>query len=155
MTQRLTWLQGLHAMRDGMLEQLDDVDLTFSPGGDNPSFGLLLEEMAALQQSYLASLNSDAHQWPSTDLPRQGRHSTSRIRERFQTLDAQMESAVSTLSRDDDLDAKVTRPDGTVRTRDEQVEIYTQAMFIFLGKAVVYLRAMDKALPLSVERYIG
>jgi hypothetical protein len=155
MTQRLTWLRGLHQMRDGVLERLDDVDLAFTPGGANPSFGHLLEEVAALEESYAGSLDGDVQEWPSTDLPRDGTHSTSRLHERFQTLDAQLESAVSELSDGAIRDVTVTRPDGTVRTPDEQVEIYTQAMFIFLGKAVVYLRAMGRALPPSVERYIG
>jgi hypothetical protein len=142
-------------MRDGVLERLDDGDLAFTPGGENVSFGQLLDEVAALEQSYVASLDSHVQQWPSTDPAHDGAHSLSRLRERFRSLDAQMESAVARFADGDDQAVVVTRPDGTVRSRDEQVEIYTQALFIFLGKAVVYLRAMRKPLPPSVARYIG
>jgi hypothetical protein len=120
---------------------------TSTPGGGNPSLGRPLEELAALQQSYVASLDSDVQQWPSTERPRDGAHSTSRLHERFNTLDVQMESAVSGFSRDVVRDVKVTRPDGSVRTRDEQVEIYSQAMFIFLGKAVVYCERSARRCP--------
>jgi hypothetical protein len=54
-----------------------------------------------------------------------------------------------------DTGATVGRPAGTTRTVDEQLEIYTQAAFVFLGKAVVYLNAMGRALPPSIAHYIA
>jgi hypothetical protein len=140
-------------MRDGVLEHLDDADLAFAPGGNNVPFGQLIEEVAALEESYVHSLRDHVQQWPPSDPARQSPGSTSQLRERLGALDAAMEAAVVASSNDED--ARITRPDGGIRTLDEQVEIYTQAMFIFLGKAVVYLRAMSKDLPQSVAHYIG
>jgi hypothetical protein len=36
-----------------------------------------------------------------------------------------------------------------------QLEVYVQAVLIFLGKATIYLKAMDKSLPQSFQEYIG
>ena len=37
---------------------------------------------------------------------------------------------------------------------DMNLDVYVQAVLIFAGKAVVYLRAMDKPIPKSVEDWI-
>jgi hypothetical protein len=135
-----------------VLEQLDDVDLAFTPGGSNLPFGQLIDEVAALEASYVDSLRDHVQRWPSSDLAGPPA-TTSRLRERFAALDAAMEAAVVASSNGED--ARITRPEGQITTPREQIEIYTQAMFIFLGKAVVYLRAMGKDLPPSVAHYIG
>jgi hypothetical protein len=36
-----------------------------------------------------------------------------------------------------------------------QVDTYLQALMIFFGKAMVYLRAMDKAIPGELQEWIG
>ena len=153
MTSTLTSLRGLHRMRDGVLERLDDADLAFGPGGNSLPFGQLFDDVAALEQSYVDSLRHHVQQWPSSDRPRQSAGGTAQLRERFSALDAAMEAAVVASSNGED--ARVTRPDGTIRTPHAQVEIYTQALFVFLGKAVVYLQAMGKDLPPSVAHFIG
>jgi len=153
MTSRITGLRGLHGMRDGVLERLDGGDLAFAPGGDNVSLGRLLHDLLALEQSYADSLRGGAQQWPAGE-PTDGAPLTmTEVRERFAALDVEMESAVTAASAS--AAEAVTRPDGTVRTPDQQIEIYTQAMFIFLGKAVVYLHALGRTLPPSVAHYIG
>jgi hypothetical protein len=151
MTARLAWLRGLHAMRDGLLEQLADDELGRSTGGGNVSFGQLFMDLAALQQSYITSLRTRDQQWP--DATSDEHPTVAALTRLFHKLDAEMELAVT--SADQRTDAVITRPDGEVRTPDEQLEIYTQALFIFLGKAVVYMRAADKDLPPFVAHYIG
>ena len=37
--EKWSWIEGGHELRDGVLEQLSDADLSFSPGADNMSFG--------------------------------------------------------------------------------------------------------------------
>ena len=36
-----------------------------------------------------------------------------------------------------------------------QLDVYLQAVLIFLGKATIYLKAMNKAVPQSFQEYIG
>jgi len=36
-----------------------------------------------------------------------------------------------------------------------QLDVYLQALLIFLGKATVYFKAMNKALPQYFQEYIG
>lgn len=152
MTPRLTGLKGLHGMRDGVLDRLHDEDLAFSPGGDNISFGRLLAELAALERSYAQSLQDRVQQWPPDGSVSRVPERTSQLRQLFTMLDRDIESAVAGTSAED---TAITRSDGGIRTLDEQVEIYMQALFIFLGKAVVYLRAMGRPLPTSIAHYIG
>lgn len=139
-------------MRDGVLGQLTDTDLEFRLDGENASFGQLFQELADLEQSYSASLHDQAQRWPDPEDVR-GTPTTSQLDQRFDALDIEMEAAFTSAQKATDV--VITRPEGELRTPDEQVEIYTQALFIFLGKAVVYLRAISKQLPPSVAHYIG
>jgi hypothetical protein len=36
-----------------------------------------------------------------------------------------------------------------------QLDVYLQALLIFFGKATIYLKAMNKALPQYIQEYIG
>ncbi len=36
-----------------------------------------------------------------------------------------------------------------------QLDVYLQALLIFLGKATIYLKAMNKPLPQQIQEYIG
>lgn len=152
MTARITWLRGLHGMRDGVLEQLTDADLGFCLGGDNVSIGQLFQDLADLEQSYVASLRDQVQRWPDREDVR-GAPTPSELTRRFAALDAELEAAFT--NAEEATDVAITRPEGEVRTPDEQADIYTQALFIFLGKAVVHLRAMSRQLPPSVAHYIG
>jgi uncharacterized damage-inducible protein DinB len=154
MTSRITGLRGLHGMRDGVLERLDDTDLTFAPGGDNVSLGRMLHDLVALERSYAESLRDRVQRWPASEPADSASLTLTELGERFAALDDEIESAFTAASAAD-AHAPLTRPDGTVRTPDQQIEIYTQAMFIFLGKAVVYLHALGRTLPPSVAHYIG
>jgi hypothetical protein len=153
MTERLAWLNGMHGMRDGVLEQLVDADLAFSPGGANPSLGRLIGDLLDIEQSYLDSLRHGVQSWPSRvddaddDVP-----SVFGLRALFTAVDGDLlAAAVAGV----EAGTTVVRPEGTALTIDEQLEIYTQAVFVFLGKAVVYLNTMGRALPPSIAYYIG
>jgi hypothetical protein len=36
-----------------------------------------------------------------------------------------------------------------------QLDVYLQALLIFFGKATIYFKAMNKALPQQIQEYIG
>ncbi|TMD44669.1 MAG: hypothetical protein E6I93_17955 [Chloroflexi bacterium] len=64
-----------------------------------------------------------------------------------------MKATVSALS-DEDLKKTVDRG-GYAMPVDMQLDVYLQALLIFFGKATIYLKAMNKALPQQVQDYIG
>jgi hypothetical protein len=148
----LNALRGLHAIRNGVVDSLTDSDLTFSPGGSAPSLGDLFIEGLLLEQSYSDSLLDLQQTWPEPPLP--PATSLEDLGTRLAEADRSMESVFDDF-KSDDWEVSVVRPDGTERTRSEQVEIYSQAMLILLGKSVVYLRAMDRALPDALATYIS
>jgi hypothetical protein len=148
------WVEGLHALRDGILETLTDADLEFSPGGSNSTFGQLLVTNAEVEHSYITSLETFEQDWSYRNSQPGLPTSVAAITDWFAELDARLKATVSAMS-DDDLKRDVKRPGGGSLPVDLQLQSYMQAVFIFLGKAVVYLRAMNRPLPPMVEEYIG
>jgi hypothetical protein len=67
-------------------------------------------------------------------------------------MEADMKSTLEAMS-DEDLKKVVER--GFQVPIDVQMQIYRQALLIFFGKASVYVRAMNKALPQSFKEWIG
>ena len=72
----------------------------------------------------------------------------------FKQLDQQMVQQLEQIT-EADLQKQVDRTNGLMRTIEQQLEIYIQAGLIFLGKLVIYFRAMQKPLPPSISHYIG
>jgi len=72
----------------------------------------------------------------------------------YQMLDNQMKTAVSAFS-DEDLKKLVDRSGGYSMPVEMQLDVYLQALLIFFGKATIYLKAMNKPLPETVQEYIG
>lgn len=158
MTKTLTDLQsavaGSHLLRNGVLEALADADLDYSPGGDNLTLGALFVQLGEQQHSYTQSLMTRVQDW-SYEVDNSGLgHSRAQLEMWFKQLDQQMAMAIDQLSADD-LDAEVDRGSGITRPISSQLEIYTQTVLIFLSKATVYLRTMQKPVPPAVAQYIG
>jgi hypothetical protein len=148
------YIDGCHMMRSGALERLDDADLQFSPGGDNLTLGDLFKEVGEHQHSYLQSLITLKQDWSYRNDEPGLAASLARLTQWFEQLDRQMQDVVSQLD-EGDLQKEVDRTNGSIRPIISQLDIYTQTMLIFLGKIVVYFRAMQKPLPPSIEEYIG
>jgi hypothetical protein len=147
-------IDGLHRMRSGLIDQLEASDLKFSPGGQNPPLKRLFADIAASEQSYTYSITnlkeSDTHQLGGSpafsDIPG--------LRQTFAELDAALEQAIARVG-DEQLSLPVKRTNGHTVSLEQQIDIYMQAVFIYLGKLVVYYLAMDRDLPPSVKRYIA
>ena len=63
-----------------------------------------------------------------------------------------MQMAITTFLEED---GEKTIDRGGPVTGEFQFDTYLQAVLIFLGKATIYLRVMNKTLPPSFEEYIG
>jgi hypothetical protein len=148
------YIDGSHMMRNGALERLNEADLQFSPGGDNLTLGELFKQVGEHQHSYLQSLITLQQDWSYRNDEPGLATSLAQLARWFEQLDRQMQEVVSQLG-EDDLQKQVDRTNGSIRPIISQLDIYTQTMLIFLGKVVVYFRAMQKPLPPSIEEYIG
>ena len=152
MTEKWPWIEAAHGMRLQLLDILSDADLAFTPGGQNMTFGALCREMGETEYSYLQSLKTWRQEWSYRNTEAGLASSVARLKEWFQTLDDEMEATITAFS-DEDVNKPVDR--GGAVTVEFQLEVYLQAVLIFLGKATIYFKAMNKALPQFFQEYIG
>lgn len=150
-----SWVEGSHQMRDTLLDSLNDAELAFSPGGQAMTLGALFREMGEIEHSYAESFKtfkqtSFDYQSAEPDVER----SVSRLKAWFQKLDSGLKDTLSALS-NDDLSKSIARGSGYDMPIELQFDVYLQALLIFLGKATIYIRAMDKPLPDTVKEWIG
>lgn len=153
MQEKWSWIEGTHAVRIELLEALRDDDLRFSPGGRNMTLGALFRESGDIEQSYIQSLKTLSQDWSYTNDEPGIETSVQRLTSWLQTLDEEVKKLVEGFS-DDDLKKTIDRGGYPVPV-DWQLDVYLQALLIFLGKATIFLRAMDKPLPQNVLDFIG
>ena len=153
-TDILTYIEGCHMMRNGALERISDADLSFSPGGDNLTLGELFKQAGDLQHSYQQSLVTLQQDWSYQNDEPGLATSLTQLTRWFSQLDQQMGETIKGLN-ESDLQKQVDRTKGSIRPIISQLDIYIQTMLIFLGKIVIYFKAMQKPLPPSIEEYIG
>jgi hypothetical protein len=147
------WIQGAHDLRDGVLEQLSDAELAFSPGGDNMPFGELFRQMGEVEYSYIQGLKTLTQHWDYHNTEPGLGDSVGRMQAWLHELDAELRAVAEGFS-DDDLAKVVKRGSGFEMPIEMALDVYIQACLIFLGKAVVYLKAMNKPLPDAVKDWI-
>jgi uncharacterized damage-inducible protein DinB len=153
MQEKWPWIEGTHGMRSQLTDILSDADLSFSPGGQNMTLGALLREMGETEYSYIQSLKTFKQDWSYHNTEAGLESSITRLKAWYQALDEQMKATVSDLSDEDP--AKTIDRGGFSTPVDLQLDVYLQALLIFFGKAAVYLKAMNKPLPQTIQEYIG
>ena len=153
MQEKWSWIEGTQALRIELLDTLSDADLAFSPGGQNMSLGALFREIGEIEHSYRQSLKTFEQDWSYRNQEAGLESSVARLKAWYQALDEEMKSTVSALS-DKDL-KKMVKRNGFEMPVDMQLDVYLQALLIFLGKATVFLKAMNKTYPQPVQEYIG
>jgi uncharacterized damage-inducible protein DinB len=153
MLEKWPWIEGTHGMRSQLLDSLSDADLAFSPGGQNMTLGALCREMGEVEYSYIQSLKTFGQDWSYHNEEADLESSVARLKAWFQTLDDELKATVDALS-DEDLQKTIDRG-GFATPVELQLDVYLQALLIFLGKATVYFKAMNKALPQNFQEYIG
>lgn len=153
MLEKWPWIEGSHGMRSQLLDILSDADLAFSPGGQNITFGALCREMGEIEYSYVQSLKTFKQDWSYRNTEAGLESSVARLKAWFQTLDDELKATASAFS-DEDLKKTVDRS-GYAMPVELQLDVYLQALLIFFGKATIYLKGMNKALPQYIQEYIG
>ena len=153
MQEKWSWIEGTHTIRIELLGSLSDDDLRFSPGGSNMRLGALVRESGDVERAYIQSLKTLSQDWSYTNTEPGIETSVERLKTWLQTLDGELSAIVAAFS-DDDLSKTIDRGGFAVPV-DMQLDIYLQALLIFLGKLSIFLRAMDKPLPQNVVDFIG
>jgi len=142
MTEKWSWIDAAHGMRAQLLDILSDADLAFNPGGQNIILGALCRQMGEDEHAYIQSLKTFTQEWSYRHRDAAVVSSVDRLTAWFHTLDGEMAAAVAALSDEDT--TKTVERGGFAATVDFQLDCYLQAVLIFLGKATIYLRAMNK-----------
>ena len=150
--EKWSWIEAAHGMRSQLLDILSDPDLAFHPGGQNMTLGALCRQMGETEHSYIQSLKTRKQEWSYRNTEADVMSSVARLKVWFQTLDDEMKATVAAFT-DEDVKQTVDRGGDDV-TVAFQLDVYVQAVLIFLGKATIYLKAMNKPLPQSFEEYI-
>ena len=153
MNEKWSWIEGSHGMRTQLLDMLNDTELAFSPGGQNMTLGALCREMGETEYSYIQSLKTFQQNWSYRNTEAGMDSSVARLQAWFQALDEEMKATVAALA--DENFQKMVKRNGFEMPVEMQLDVYLQALLIFFGKATIYFKAMNKALPQQVQEYIG
>ncbi len=153
MNEKWSWIDAAHGMRSELLDILGDADLAFTPGGQNMTVGALCREMGEIEHSYVQSLKIFRQEWSYRNADAELVNSVARLKAWFQRLDEEMHAAITALA-DEDMKKEVDRG-GFAASVEFQLDAYLQAVLIFLGKATIYLKAMNTPLPQAFQDYIG
>jgi hypothetical protein len=143
------------AMRNQLMEILDDDDLALQLGGDNVTLGALCVDIGETQVSYIESFKtfkqdfSYRNEEPGLD------HSVARLKTWFAELDQELKSVLEALTENDLRTRLVDRGGGFELPIHIQLEVYKEALLIFYGKVSVYLKAMAKERPQQWQEWIG
>jgi hypothetical protein len=143
------------ALRSQLMDLLDDMDLAFSPAGDNPALGALCREIGEVQSAYIRSFSTFEMDlsFRYEDAAIEG--SVSRLVDWFARLDAELKDVVAGLSDEDIAGRKIVRGPDFELLPLIQLDVYKEALLIFYAKVSVYLRLMGKKLPQQWVDWIG
>lgn len=131
-------------LRQQLLEQLEDSDLAFTPGGENPTLGDLCREIGEVEQAYIDSFREQrqdfSYRYPDPSISTSVAH----LRTWYEELDAALQDAIMAIADSDVHQPVIDRGPDFVVSPFVQLQIYKEALLIFYGKASVYLKAMGK-----------
>jgi len=147
------WLEEIPDMRSQLLDILSNADLAFSPGGQNSTLGALLRKMGDIEYSYIQSLKTFKQDWSYHNMEEGLESDIIRLKAWYQTLDNELQATISAFSHKDL--TKIIVRGGFHSTVEREIGHYGESLLIFLGKATIYLKAMNKPVPESIENTIG
>lgn len=143
------------AMRNQLMEMLDENDLVFSPGGENPTLGALCLEIGETQVSYIESFKNFAQDFSYRNDEPSLERSVERLKAWYWKLDQELKSVLEGLSENDLRSRLVDRGGGFQLPLHIQLDVYKEALLIFYGKVSVYLKAMGKERPQQWQEWIA
>jgi len=146
------WAKNTQAMRDQVLNTLSDADLAYTPGGDAMKLGELFREWGEIEHAYIESFTQFTQTFSyRTDKPEVA-NSVAALGAWLKSLDEQLEAALEAV---EDSEKIIKREGGFETTVFVQLDIYLQALLIFMAKLSVYFRIMKRPLPGEISSWIG
>ena len=141
-------------LRNEMMAILTDEDLAFQPGGENPTLGVLCREIGEVERAYIESFKAVSidFSYRNTEPGLEG--SVERLSAWFASLDQELKAVVEGLS-DDDIQSRMVDRGSFKLPPQIQLDVYKEALLIFYGKSIVYLRAMGKSVPQRWHEWLG
>ena len=141
-------------LRDQLMDELSDEDLSFSPGGGNPTLGELCRELGETEYAYVQSFKTYKADFSYRSNDDSYLNSVSRLQAWYAQLDEALEAVLETVS-DEDVATKQIERDGFSIPIHISLDVLREALLIFYGKVSVYAKAMDKPLTQQWKDWIG
>lgn len=139
------------AMRDQLLANLSDAELTHTLGGQTHTIRELCREQGAWQMAYIESFRTRRMNFVPPPVDPECIASVSQIADWFKGLDEELKSVVDSLPDANTLiDATYMQLPAT-----NWLMVYRETLLIFVSKLSVYFRSMSKPLPQQVQEWIG
>lgn len=142
------------ALRNQLMEILTDEDLSFRPGGDNPSLGELCRQIGEIEQSYINSFKTFEQDFSYRNQEPGLQNSIGQLTTWFEALDKELKKVIEGLTEEMIQNQTIDRGGGFNVSPRMQLEIYKEALLIFYGKTIVYLKTMEKPLPKQWQDWI-
>jgi len=143
------------ALRNKLVDILDDKDLSFRPSERNLTLGTLCREIGEIQVAYIRSFQtfkSDFSYRYEDGATVEG--SVAELKNWYTDLDGELKAVVSALS-DKEVETKEVEHGGYNFSLQFQLNVYAEALIIFSGKVSIYLKAMGKDIPRQWQDWIG
>ncbi len=142
------------ALRGQLLDEITDIDLAFRPGGQNPTLGALCRDIGDVEHAYIESFRTFSCDFSVKVSAPEAETSVAHLRAWFASLDADLRAAIERLS-DQDLNHRLVDRGHDFRLPPQlQLDVYKEALLIFYGKVSVYLKAMERPVPLQWVEWI-
>jgi hypothetical protein len=143
------------AIRDQLMQTLSDHDLAYTPGGANPPLGVLCREIGEVERAYIDSFKTFALDFSYRNTTPGLENSVAQLVAWYADLDAELKATIEGLS-EEDISGRLVDRGGDFKLPPQiQLNIYQEALLIFYGKAIVYLRAIGKTPPQQMQDWLG
>jgi hypothetical protein len=143
------------AIRNQLMETLKDADLAYTPGGANPPLGVLCREIGEIERAYIDSFKTFKLDFSYRNTTPGLEASVAQLVSWYAELDAELKTTIEGLSEEDITNRLVDRGGDFKLPLRIQLNVYQEALLIFYGKAIVYLRAMGKTPPQQMQDWLG
>ncbi len=140
------------AIRDQIIDVLTDADLAYR-FPNCPSLGELCREAGETEQSYADSYKTFTQTFEYGKSDPALATSVARLRAWYAELDRDLEGAMAALSEDDVQKRVIDR--GFPMPPRVQLHCFREALLIFYGRAVFYLKALGKPVSEQAQGWIG
>lgn len=147
-------LHETQAMRNQLMDMLTDADLAYALPG-NSTFGELCWQIGAVQRTYVDSFKTFTLGFDYGSPDAAIASSVERLKAWFKAMDDEMDNAISALSEDDAQNKQIDRGGGFMLPIRPQIHVYREALLIFYGRAILYLRALNKPPTGQLRSWVG